>query len=119
MKRGEYLGARVDVPRIAVDHERAEGERRCSQQPPAHVELSPTREVAGEERQDEQAQVAEEPIRLFVGEVGRKARDLDRQGGRRTEEERLEPATGRAGRLVVGADQELLPQPTAVLPREL
>ena len=45
MGSGEHLGVRVDVPRIAVDHECTERERRRSQQPAAHVELPPAREV--------------------------------------------------------------------------
>ena len=63
--------------------------------------------------------VPREPGRLLVGEVGSEACDLDRDGRGRGEDERLEPAARRARRLVVAAQDELLPQSAAVLACEL
>ncbi len=83
------------------------------------VELPTTSEVRSEERQHEQAGVARQPGRLFVGEAGSEACDLDRDGRGHGESERLEPAAGRARRLVVAAQEELFPQPAAVLSCEL
>ena len=54
-----------------------------------------------------------------VGEAGSEACDLDRDGRGHGEDERLEPAAGRARRLVLTAQDELLPQSAAVLACEL
>ena len=83
------------------------------------VELPLASEVRGEERQHEQAGVPRQPGRLLVGEAGSEACDLDRDGRGDGEDERLEPAAGRARRLVVTAQEKLLPESTAVLACEL
>ena len=120
MERDEHLGVRVRVPRVEVDHERGERERRRRQRPSPRASSCRRRaKYAGEERQHEQTDVPREPGRLLVGEAGSEARDLDRDGRGHGEDERLEPAAGRARRLVVAAQDELLPQPAAVLAREL
>ena len=76
-------------------------------------------EVPGEERQHEQPDVAQQPDRFLVGEVRQETGDLDRDGRARGEAERLDPSAGPACRLVVAAEDELLPQPAAVLAGEL
>ncbi len=119
MERDEDLGGRVRTVRVEVDHERGEHERRRRQHPLSGCELPPAGEVPGEERQHEQAEVPREPGRLLVGEAGSEACDLDRDGRGHGEDERLEPAAGRACRLVVTAQDELLPQSAAVLACEL
>ena len=119
MDRGEHLGVRVRVPRIDVDDDRRERERHRGQQPAARVELPPAREVAGEERKHEEAEVPREPRRLLVGEARGEPRDLQRDGRGQAEQERLEPAAHRARGLVAAAQDELLPEPPAVLAREL
>ncbi len=83
------------------------------------VELPSASEVRGEKRQHEQTGVPRQPGRLLVGEAGSEACDLDRDGRSHGEDERLEPAAGRARRLVVTAQDELLPQSAAVLACEL
>ncbi len=119
MERDEHLGVRIRFPRIEVDDERRERERRRRQHPAARVELPSAREVPGEERQHEETEVPEEPVRLLVGEVRGEACDLNRDGRSQAEQERLEPAAGGARRLVATAQDELLPEPPAVLAREL
>ena len=76
-------------------------------------------EVAREERQHEQTGVPRQPVRLLVGEASSEACDLDRDGRGHSEDKRREPAAGRTRRLVVPAQDELLPQSAAVLAREL
>ncbi|HLG26509.1 MAG TPA: hypothetical protein VI423_01855 [Paenisporosarcina sp.] len=83
------------------------------------VELPSASEVRGEERQHEQAEIPREPGRFLVGEASSKACDLDRNGRGHTENERRDPAAGRAPRLVVTVQHELLPQSAAVLACEL
>ena len=83
------------------------------------VELPLASEVRGKERQHEETGVPRQPGRLLVGEAGSEACDLDRDGRGHGEDERLEPAARRARRLVVIAQDELLPQPAAVLACEL
>ena len=119
VNRGQHLGVRVRIPRIEVHEERGERERRGRERPAAQVELPPAREVAGEERQHEETEVPREPRRLLVGEVRGEAGDLERDGRAEAEQERLEPAAHRAHRLVAAAQDELLPEPPAVLAREL
>ena len=119
MDRDELLGRRVRVPRVEVDHERGERERRRGQRPLPGVELPPAGEVPGEERQHEETEVAREPGRLLVGEVRSEACDLDRDSSGHGEDERLQPTAGRASLLVLAAQDELFPQPAAVLAREL
>ena len=119
MERDQLLGRRVRVPRVEVDHERSQRERRRRQHPVLRVELPSVREVPGEERQHEQTEVPREPGRLLVGEVSSEACELDRDGGGRGEGERLDPAAGRARGLVVTSQDELFPQSPAVLAGEL
>ena len=76
-------------------------------------------EVPGEERQHEQTEVPEEPARFLVGEVGKETGNLNRDGRGHREDKWLDPAAGRAGRLVLAAQDELFPQPAAVLACEL
>ena len=83
------------------------------------VELPLASEVRGKERQHEQTGVPRQPGRLLVGEAGSEACDLDRDGRGHGEDERLEPAAGRARRLVVTAQDELFPESAAVLACEL
>ena len=77
------------------------------------------REVPGEERQHEERGVPRQPGRLVVGEAGSDAGDLhrDRRGNR--EGERRKPGACGALCSVVAAQDELLPEPPAVLAREL
>ena len=57
--------------------------------------------------------------RLLVGEVGSDACDLDHDSSSHGEDERCEQAAGRALLLVVASEDELFPQPVAVLACEL
>ena len=88
MERDENLGVRVRIPRVEVDHERSEHERRRRQHPAPGVELPSAGEVRGEKRQHEQTGVPRQPGRLLVGEAGREACDLDRDGRGQGEDER-------------------------------
>ena len=119
MERDEDLGVRVRTVGIEIDHERSEHERHRRQHPAPGVELPPAGEVRGQERQHEQTEVPDEPARFLVGRVSSKPRNLDHDGRSHGEDERLEPAGGRERRLVVTCPEELFPQPTAVLAREL
>ena len=119
MQGDENLGVRVRIPRVEVDYDRSEHERRRGQHPAPGVELPLASEVGGEKRQHEQTGVPRQPGRLLVGEAGSEACDLDRDGRGHSENERREPAAGRACRLVVTAQDELLPQSAAVLACEL
>ena len=83
------------------------------------VELSSAGEVSREERQHEDTDVPQQPRRLVVGEAGGAARDLDRNRRSHGEGERLEPAGWLSRRLFVPSHEELLPEPAAVLAREL
>ena len=115
----EGLGIRVLTPRVEVDHERGEHERHRRQHPLPDVELPSAGEVRREERQHEQTRVPRQPGRLLVGEAGGETCDLDRDGRGHSEDKRLEPAAGCARRLVVTAQDQLLPQSAAVLACEL
>ena len=118
MRGDEDLRVRVGVKRVNVDYDRSDDERRCGERPPARVEPAPVGEIRGEERQHDEADVAREPVRLLLGEAGGEPGDLDRDGRRDGERERLENAS-RCERRRVVVTQELLPQTTAVLAREL
>jgi hypothetical protein len=76
-------------------------------------------EVAREEREHEQGAVPEQPRRFLVGELRGEACDLQRDARGHGEDERLHPLPGRARRLVLAPQDELLPQPAPVLAREL
>jgi hypothetical protein len=76
-------------------------------------------EIGGQEWQHEQAEVPHEPRRLLVREVSDEARDLDRYGRSDGEDQRLEPPARCSGGLVLAGQDELLPQPAAVLACEL
>ena len=115
----EGLGIRVSAPGVEVDHERGEHERRRRQHPVQGVELPLAGEVRRKERQHEETCIPRQPNWLLVGEAGSEACDLDRDGCGHGEDERLEPAAELTRRLVVTAQNELLPQPAAVLAREL
>ncbi len=105
--------------RVEVDHERHEHERRGHQAATPGVELPPAGEVAGEERHHEQAEVAHQPDGFLVGELGGEPGDLERDGREQGEGQRLQPPAGPPGRLLLVAQDELLPQPAAVLAGEL
>jgi hypothetical protein len=119
MERDEDLGVRVRIPRVEVDYERSEHERRRRQHQLPGVEVPSAGEVPGKERQHEQAGVPRQPCWFFVREAGSEACNLDRERRSRGEDERLEPADRRMRVLVVTAQDELFPQPAAVLAREL
>ena len=119
VERDEDLGVRVRVVRVDVDHERGEHERHRREHPSPGVELPSAREVRGEKRQHEQRGITRQPGWLvIVGKAGSEACELDRDGRSHGEGEGLDPAGRHARRLVVGS-QELLPEPAAVLAREL
>ena len=58
-------------------------------------------------------------VRLLVGEVSSKTRNLDDDSRSHREGERLEPAGGPARGLLVASHEELFPESAAVLAREL
>ena len=81
--------------------------------------MTSAREVRSEERQDDEAEVPCQPRRFVVRESGSEASNLDRDSRRRRKGEGLEPAARRTHRIVVGREDELFPQPAAVLACEL
>ena len=120
MERDEDLGVGLLPVRIDVDHERSERERHRREHPVPGVELPPVGEVPGKKRQHEQAGAPEKPIRLVAGRLRGQACNLDRNGRRNCESERLEPAAERGTRrLLVTAQDELFPESAAVLACEL
>jgi hypothetical protein len=119
MERDEGLGSRVRVVRVEVDHDRSDHKRRRRQRPSPDVELPSAGEEPGKERQHEHRAVPKQPAWFLVGEVSSKPCDLDHDGRSHREDERLEPAAGRARRLVVTSQDELFPQSSAVLACEL
>jgi len=76
-------------------------------------------EVPGEERQHEQREVPQQPLWFHCGELSSEACGLDRDARSQGEDERLQPPAGPPRRLVLIAQDELLPQPAAVFAREL
>ena len=104
---------------VYVDHHRGDHEWHGHHQRLAQGESPSPGEVAGQEGQHEQARISQQPRCLFGREPGRHTCDLDRGGRRDGEHECLQPPTVGLLLLTAVGNDELSPQPGAVLAGEL
>ena len=106
--------------RIEVDDERREHERHRRQHPSARVELAAgARSTPARNGSTKRPRFRANQVGSSSGKPAARRATWSATAAARREDERLEPAAGVARRLVVAAQHELLPEPAAVLAREL
>ena len=123
VQRRQRLGGALRLERIDVGEDGGRDERRRQPTDRAGIQPSFPREVAGQQGQDEETQVAGVELGVLVQLHAEERRHLDGHGRRHRERERddgVRPRPPRCGSpLAGGRHDQLLPEAIRVLAREL